>query len=426
MADGGRVLVIDSQVAGVSGDMMLGALVDLGASSVKISEALQVAQRNLRGCSKLQIEVSQVVRKGIRAKKVNVRFEEEISERHAIEIEEAIVKTCASIGLSEKAKGFALNTVRTLIEAEAKIHGEAVSKIHFHELGSADSVADIIGSAVALEDLDIFKDTVVYATPVAVGSGLLRFSHGTVPIPAPATLEILSMKKFPMTNQTVSGELATPTGVALLVNLADKITGVYPPMRPTAVGYGAGSKEFAEMANVLRVTLGEPVHNELLTDKVYIIETNLDDVPGEIIGYTVDKVLKEGARDICIIPIFGKKNRPGQILQIITDEDKVARLAQLLMEETGTLGVRFFPCQRYILDRESLPMGVITEEIKGRVNVKVSRTRGGKVLQVKPEYEEVKALAEKSGKPLREIMRLMQREAWDILAREGQENPRKP
>jgi len=424
MANNRRILVVDSQVAGISGDMLMGALVDLGANATRISEAFKTVQQNLRGCNKLQIEVSRVIRKGISATKVDVVFQDDISERHATEIEDAILKTAESIGLSEKAKNFAFKTVRMLIEAEAKVHGREATALHFHEMGSADFVADVIGNTTALEDLGVFDNTEVWATPVAVGSGVLKFSHGVVPIPPPATLEILTRNKFPISNQSVTGELATPTGISLLVNLAEKISVNYPPIRPVAVGYGAGTKEFTEMPNVIRLTLGEMPNGEipngeLLTDKVYVIETNVDDVPGEIIGYTVEKALETGARDVCIIPTSGKKNRPGQIIQIIADEDKVATLAQLLMEETGTIGVRFTPWQRYILERRFLPVEVSAGTTVGKVNVKVSGYKDGRVVRVKPEYQEAKIIAEKSGKPLREILKMAESEADNALTREN-------
>ena len=422
MADIERIVVIDCQVAGVSGDMILGALIDLGASTVKVSEAMKFVKDSLKGCTNLQMEAKHVTRKGIRAQKVDIKAEEEVSERTGAEIREAVIKASASLGFSDKAKQFALNTVETIISAEKKVHGKSDDKVHLHELGSVDTIADIIGVVVALEDLNLFRDTTIYATPVAVGSGLLSFSHGTVSIPGPATLEMLRARKFPTLSWPVDGELATPTGVSLLVNLAHKVTSSYPSMRPIAVGYGAGTKEFAEMANVLRITIGEQIYDDLLTDKVYVLETNVDDVSGEVIGHTVDRLLKEGARDFSIIPVFTKKNRPGQILKVIADEDRIDRLVHILIEELGTLGVRFFPCQRYTLARESLAIDVVINGAKEKVNVKVATNKRGKILQVKPEYEEVKLLAEKSGKPLKEISRLIQREALDVLARENRAN----
>lgn len=272
-----------------------------------------------------------------------------------------------------------------------------------HETGFVDTPAEIIGTTVALEDLNFF-DVKVCSTPVAVGGGLFKFSHGIVSSPAPATIEILRSKGFPIIGGPVSSELATPTGVSLLVNLAKEVVRFYPAMKPTAIGYGAGTKDFEEMPNILRIAVGEPLDYRLLRDEIVVLETNLDDVTGEVIGHAVNKLLQEGARDVSVIPMFTKKNRPGHIVKIIADRTTVEHLSKVLMEETGTLGVRIYPCERHILNRESISVNIEIEGIKASVNVKVARNRRGEIIQVKPEYEEVKSLAEKTEKSLREIM----------------------
>jgi len=418
-----RIVVIDSQVAGASGDMLLGALVDLGASTSKISEALNTAARALTGCTALRIEAKTVNRCGIHAQKVDVIYKEEVSERSSAEIKEAVITAAQNLRLSPRARQFAADAVETLISAEKKVHGESHDHdIHFHELGSADTVADILGVTVALNELGFFQNTVIYTTPVAVGSGRVEISHGTVSIPAPATLEIMRAKNLPLLSGSVASELATPTGVSLIGNLAHKVTDGYPTMKPIAIGYGAGTKEFAEMANVVRITVGEPVSGRLARDKIYVMETNLDDLSGEVMGYTADRLLKEGARDFSIIPMYTKKNRPGHILQVIADEDKIERLAQVLIEETGTLGVRFFPGDRFVLARESLLTEVNLAGSWEKVRVKIARDSSGKVLQVKPEYEDARQLAEKSGRPLREVLRLIQAGAWREVNGENRQN----
>jgi uncharacterized protein (TIGR00299 family) protein len=418
-----RIMVIDCQVAGVSGDMLLGALVDLGASPARISEALSTAVRFLNGCRDLRIEVKTVSRCGIRAQKADVLFEEEASSRNSAEIREAVAGAAQEIALSGGARKFAINAVETLTHAEKTVHGQSHHHdVHFHEIGSADTVADILGVTVALDELGIFADTTVYTTPIAVGEGSLKISHGTVAIPAPATLEILRVKQLPMLGGAVASELATPTGVSLVGNLAHKVTHSYPPMKPLAIGYGAGTKEFSEMANVVRITLGEPLIRRFQTDEIYVLETNLDDLSGEVIGYTTERLLKEGARDCCIIPIYAKKNRPGQILQVITDRDNIERLTQVLIEETGTLGVRFFPCDRFTLARESLLVEVPIGGSREKVRVKVSRDASGRVLQVKPEYMDARRLAESSGCSLREVLRLIQKEAWHEVSGEDRQD----
>jgi len=417
VSDARRIMVIDCQTAGISGDMLLGALIDLGSNTAKISEAMRSIKDNLKGCNKLQMEASPVTRNGIRAIQAIVKVEEEVSERTGAELTEAALEICESLKLSQRARTLAVDAVTTLVEAETKVHGESSDKVHLHELGSADTLADVIGVAVALDDLNLFENSTIYATPVSVGSGRMSFSHGTVPVPAPATLEILRARSFPMLGQQVDSELATPTGVSILVNLAHKVTSSYPLMKPVSVGYGAGTKEFAEIANVLRITTGENTQRRLFTDEIYVLETNVDDVPGEVIGHTLDRILKEGARDFSIVPMFTKKNRPGQILKVIADEGKTEELAQILMEETGTLGVRVYPCQRYVLARESVIIDATIEGVKEQVSVRVARNNKGEIVQIKPEYEEARRLAMKTGRPLKELSNLIQREALDILTK---------
>lgn len=410
-----RIVVIDSQVAGVSGDMLLGALLDLGASPERVGAAFAAARDNLNGCTDLRLKVTEVTRHGLRGRKADVEYRETASSRSIEALRTAIVKTSQELGLSPRAQQLAANTVDTLFDAERKVHGEA-DDLHLHELSSADTVADIIGAVVSLEDLGLFANTTIYATPVAVGSGSIQFSHGTVPVPVPVALEILRARNFPFVSGPVAGELATPTGLALLVNLAQNVTGAYPPLKPVAIGYGAGTRELAGIANLLRVTVGEPVEASLAQDSIYVLETNVDDVPGEVIGYTVERLLREGARDCTVIPVYAKKNRPGQLIQVITDEANREKLARLLMMETGTLGVRCFPGQRYVLERETIPMAVTIEGTVHQVNVKVSRDRTGKIVQIKPEYEELKALAEQIDRPLREVSQLVQEAAQHALA----------
>jgi hypothetical protein len=402
MSSNKRVAVIDCQIAGVSGDMLLGALLDLGANDAKVMEAMKTVEGYMKGCRNLEVKVTNVIRRGFRAKKVDVNAEQ-VAEMRGAELVEVVRNSIKQLALSKKAKQFALNSVNTLVGAEAKVHGKSVEEIHLHETAFVDTPAEIIGTTVALEDLNFFNMK-VYSTPIAVGGGLFKFSHGTVSSPAPATIEILCSKGFPMIGGPVGSELATPTGVSLLVNLAEEVVRFYPSMKPTAIGYGAGAKDFVEMPNVLRITVGESFGYSFLRNEIVVLETNLDDVTGEVVGHAVDRLLQEGARDVSVIPMFTKKNRPGHIIKIIADKTNTERLSKALMEETGTLGVRLYSCERYILSREIVPIDVEVGKAKESINVKVARNRKGEILQIKPEYEEVKRLAKKTGKPLREVM----------------------
>ena len=406
------ILIIDCQVAGISGDMFLGALLDLGADVDRVVDAIKSLEDFIE-CKNLEVNIRDVTRRGFHAKKIDVRTEKMIRMK-GTELVDAIEKCIESLKLTDRARRFALNTINTLLGTEAKFHRENIRDLHLHEVGQIDTPAEIIGSAVALENLGLFNSK-VYSTPVAVGGGLFRFSHGTVSSPAPATLEILRSKKFPLIGGPVESELATPTGVSILVNLVDEVTRFYPAMKPMKIGYGAGTKDFEEMPNVLRTVLGEPLIYDLFKDEIVVLETNLDDVTGEIVGHVMDKLLLEGARDVSIVPIFTKKNRPGQILKVITDKENVERLSRLLIEETGSLGVRMYACERRILARESIPIEVVIDGLRECVRVKVAKDGRGEIIQLKPEYEDVKKISEKTFKPLREVMSIVESKAKKIL-----------
>lgn len=407
--------MIDCQVAGISGDMILGALINLGVDANKVIDAMSLSEKYLKGVKSLDIEIKDVKRKGFRAKRVEVKAHEDYEHRKGIEVKEAIVNYMNDLNFQADKRNFALNVINTLIEAEAKIHGESVQDVRLHELGSVDTVADIIGTAFCLENLGLFK-TRIYSTPVAIGGGTFRSLEGILSSPSPAVIEILKSKRFAMIGGPINAELCTPTGASILINIAESID-YYPPIKPSFVGYGAGSKDFEEFPNILRMTLGEATP-EFLSDEVSVIETNVDDVTGEVLGYSMDKLMKEGARSVSIIPIYTKGNRPGQIIQIIADHDKVEHLSRVLMEETGTLGVRIKPCKRHILWRDFFDVKIKLGGIEKTIKIKVAKDGRGKIVRIKPEYEDAKKVADELGLPLREILVLAEEKARTILFEE--------
>ena len=408
-----RIVVIDCQVAGISGDMILGALIDLGVNADKAIEAMSLAKNYLKGTKSLDIEIKNVKRKGFRAKRVEVKAQEDYDHRKGIEVKEAIIKCINDLNLPSYAKNFALNAIDTLINAEAKIHGESNEDVHLHELGSIDTVVDIVGTAFCLESLGFFKNTKIYSTPIAIGGGTFRSFEGILSAPSPAVLEIMKSKKFPVVGGPINAELCTPTGASIIVNMAEPVNN-YPPIKPSFIGYGAGSKDFEEFPNILRMTLGEKI-SDFLSDEVYLIESNVDDVTGEIIGYTMDKLMEEGAKSVSIIPFYTKRNRPGQIIQIISDHSNVENLSKILMEETGTLGVRITPCKRHILPREIIDVKIKFDELEKSVRIKVAKNENGRIVRIKPEYEDAKKIANELGLPLREVLFLAEKRAREIL-----------
>jgi uncharacterized protein (TIGR00299 family) protein len=369
----------------------------------------------LKGCKDIAIVINDVIRNGIRSKMVDVQIEEDIGEATASDLLDVTAACLKDLQISGIAKDYALASMNKLVSAEETIHNQSSKEIHLHELASSDTFADIIGTAVALDDLNVLENTSVWSTPVSLGGGTINLAHGTMSCPAPATLEILRNSSFLTIGGPIESELTTPTGAALLTTLAGGSTKFYPSMKPLSVGYGAGSKEFGEIPNVLRVIIGEPADFGLLSDEVLVIETNLDDATGELIGHTINKLLLEGARDVISIPTVNKKGRPGHLISVITDKSDTERLCSLLIEETGSLGVRIYPCERRLLLRESVPVEVILDETSHVVNVKVARGTDSRIIRIKAEFDDIKRLADQTGKTLREIEELVTRKAKDTL-----------
>jgi len=415
MPEFNKILIIDCQVAGISGDMFLGALIDLGADTNKIISAIKSLENPSYGYKNVKIDIQQILRGEFKATQINVTAES-TSRKNGSELVEIVEKTSKNLKLSAKAQQFASNVIRTLVDSEMKLHKKSLTEVHLHEVGLVDTPAEIIGAAVALEDLGLFNAK-IYATPASVGGGLFKFSHGTVSSPAPATLEIFRSKNFPIKGGPLETELTTPTGASIIVNLAHEVSCFYPGITPLKVGYGTGNKDFEEMPSVLRLTVGEPLENWLLKDEIAILETNIDDATGEIIGNALDKLLREGAKDVSIIPMFTKKNRPGQILKIVADRKDVKHLSQVIMEETGTLGVRVYTCERHIINREVTAVDVLIDNAKARVKVKIAKDKNGKIINIKPEYEDAKRLSDKTGKPLREINDIITTKAKTVFSK---------
>ena len=410
-----KITVIDCQIAGIAGDMFLGALIDLGADVNKIVSAIKSLENKTYGYKNVKIIINKVLRKGFSATLIDVTADG-TSRKDANQLIDIVEKSSQNLKLSVKAQQYASKVIHTLVDAETKVHQNFFVDCHMHEVGLVDTPAEILGVTVALDDLGLF-DSKFYATPVSVGGGLFKFSHGTVSSPAPATLEILQGKGFPLRGGPVEAELATPTGVAILVNLAEEVSIFYPAITSLQTGYGAGSRDFVEMPNVLRITVGSTVGAELLWDRVMVLETNLDDVTGETVGYSIKRLLREGAKDVCVVPMFTKKNRPGQILKVIADTKEVERLVQVLVEETGTLGIRVYPCERRIANRESITVEVLINGVLEQAKVKVSKDSMGRIVRVKPEFEDARRLADKNDKPLRDIVEIITARAMEVLVK---------
>jgi pyridinium-3,5-bisthiocarboxylic acid mononucleotide nickel chelatase len=416
MTESSSIVIFDCQIAGVAGDMVLGALLDLGADAAKVTAAIKSLESSEYGYSNVKVDIKKVMQKGFGATKASVTADGK-TRKDGKQLIQIVEQTAKRLNLSLKAQQFASNVIHSLVNAESGLHGGHLHDVHLHEVGLVDTAAEIIGSAVAMEDLDFF-DAKIYATPVSVGGGLFKFSHGTVSSPSPAALAIFQSKNFPFKGGPVESELATPTGAAIIVNLAAEVDCFYPAMAPLKVGYGAGDKEFPEMPNLLRITMGKSLENRLMEDQIAVLETNIDDVPGEIVGHAMDRLLAEGAKDVCIIPIFTKKNRPGQIIKVVADQKDVQHLSSVLINETGTLGVRVYYCQRHVIARDVSQVDITIGGQKETVKIKISKDSKGKIIRVKPEFEDLKMIAEKTGLPLRELSENSTAKAREALLRD--------
>ena len=408
------VIVIDPQIAGISGDMMLCALVNLGANQSKIIEGVRIAEKNLDGSIIKNIDFSKVNKLGIEATELILDLKEENQKRKGIEIQKCIEKTSVDVGLSDLAKQFAISSIETLIKAESKIHGGTLSLVHLHEASSIDTVVDILGTAIALDDLKILNDEII-STPVAVGGGSLTFSHGTTSNPTNAILEILKNSGITISGGQIKDELTTPTGASLLVNLTKTCFDYYPKMKIDSIGYGAGTKNFDGFSNVLRVVKGEKTKN-YDHDVVQILETNVDDVSGEVLGNMIDKIMENGAKDVTITQGISKKGRPTNLISVICDLKSMNTLLELLISETGTLGVRRRSSERYVVPRTILIVPIKLNEKNFKIRCKITR-ENNIIKNFKIESDDIKKISDsinQSFKKTEELIRLAVNEKIDL------------
>jgi uncharacterized protein (TIGR00299 family) protein len=358
--------------------MLVGALADAGADQAAIADAIASLDA---GAS---VSFEKVKRGGIGATKYRVAVQETKTHRHLSHI----VKMIEKAHLAEPARRNAIAIFRKLGEAEAQVHQVPIEKVHFHEVGAADSIADIVGAAVALDLLDV--ETVV-CSPLNVGSGTVKTEHGILPVPAPATA--LLLHGAPIYSRGPAIELVTPTGAAVAVTLATRF-GVMPPMKVAALGYGAGDHDFPDHANVFRVILGEPTGaDEALS--VCVIEANVDDLNPQVLAYAAERLLEFGALDVSLQPIAMKKGRPGTLLRAVTKPEQREAIVQLIFSETSTLGVRVYPAERRVQARTFTEV----DTPHGKVRIKVS-SEGSYA----PEYEDCRRLAAQSGVALKHII----------------------
>lgn len=376
--------------AGISGDMCLGAVVDAGVDINLIKKELQKIP--VKG---FRLSHKKVLRSGISATKVDVILKGSMvkGRRSKATKWKDIEKVIQTSRLSEKIKQKGLDVFKKIFEAEARVHGEPFDNVHLHELGGIDCIVDIFGTIIGLDILGIEK---IYASPINLGSGSVKIEHGLLPVPAPATAELL--KGYTVFSSGIPFELTTPTGAAIISGLNAEGS-AFPRLVTEKIGYGAGNKDIEGVPNALRLFIGKEAGSEII-DSVAVIETNIDDMNPQIYDDVIEKLFRAGALDVFIENIIMKKCRPSVKLTVIADKKDIDLLADIIFKETTSIGLRFYDVKRKILNREV--RHIKTEY--GDVRLKIAQLNG-KIANISPEYEDLKALSMKTHIPIKELAR---------------------
>ena len=386
-------IIIDPQGSGIAGNMLIGAFVDLGANADELKE---IMEKSANEFGKIEVEFEKIVKHGIDSTYCNVEM---LENEKTINYPEFIEKI-NNLDLDEKVKETSIKVFERIAKAESKVHGRTLETVHFHEVGASDAVADVIGSIYAYYSLNLDNQKVI-GLPIAVGGGRVKTAHGIIPVPVPAVVEIL--KDANMIGGPVDSELATPTGAAIYMEICDEIKQFIPMIKSKKVGYGAGKKDF-DHPNVLRIIESSDISE---SDEIDVIETNIDHLTGEEIGYLFDKLFDVGASDVSITPIIMKKNRQGSLLKVISRKSNRENIIETIFKETGSLGIRIAPnIHRGVAKREFVKKTISINDKEYDVTFKIGYVNG-KIISKRPEYEDLKKIAEDSGLPLKEIKELI-------------------
>lgn len=369
--------------AGASGDMILGAMVAAGVDP----DALR-RQLSLLNVDGFKIDFETTDRSGLSATYARVETVKEHKHRHLSDIQRIINES----GVTAAAKDLSLRIFSRLAEAEARVHNEPIEKVHFHEVGALDAIVDVVGAAICF---DLLKIDRFVCSPLHVGSGMIQMEHGRFPIPPPAVAELL--RGVPFYSGDIKGELLTPTGAAIITTVCSEY-GPIPRIKTDRTGYGAGTREYENFPNVLRVLIGGTESDDVASERLWMIETNLDDASPQIIGHVMDRVFEIGALDCYFTPVQMKKNRPGVLLSVLCGPEEKEAVMKLLFLETTTLGVR-----SYEVERRALRRNVMTVETQyGPIDVKVAHLNG-RVVNEMPEFEQCRKAAIRADVPLKMV-----------------------
>ena len=417
-----RIIYFDLINSGISGDMLLASLLDLVPTTNEIIEKLLELKEYLPGISQLNIELKKRLYSGIQINQLKINIKENKNHRSAKQLKDSLHKFLTEKNFSKPAKNFANKVLASLIQAEGEVHGELAKNIHLHELSSVDTLIDILGVTAVLDGVNGFDENFkFYCSKIPLGGGKIKTAHGLLSVPAPATLKILEKSNLITFGGPIESELVTPTGAALLTNLNPKFLEFLPEMTIRKSIFSTGQKEFTNFSNILRLFYGEgkfalnsdnlshPL--ESIVEKVSILETDVDDISGEIIGNFINELQTEKILDIQIIPSLSKKNRPSHTIRILCHPKYKFELIEKIIHELGTLGVRYHTINRVCIDRTFEKQIVEINKKKYEINLKISSiesVNGKEIVNVKPEYEDIKKISIESGIPVRKVQLIIQ------------------
>ncbi|HEQ78619.1 MAG TPA: nickel pincer cofactor biosynthesis protein LarC [Euryarchaeota archaeon] len=398
--------------SGISGDMLVAAMLDLGNHEKEIDEIVEVIEEVTE--KKCTVEIKEVKKGGIKARSINFSCKNDFESLQASKLEEYLNKCLEIMKLQEKYSSLAAEILTILIKAEEKVHSKNKEELHLHELSSTDTLFDILSFSVLAQKISFLQNKII-STPINLGSGKTKISHGMFTIPLPIAQEIVTSYKIPITLRS-SGELATPTGLAILSSLSPEFTyEIEEPVKILKAGKGAGMLDIKETPNILRIIITEEM-NKYSSDRITLLETNLDDITGEIIGYIINKLMVEGALDVQVIPAITKKNRPSYILSVICKDIDKEKFLSLIFSETGTLGIRMSKERmRVVAEREIKEIKVELEGKNFNVGVKISKDNSGNIISLKAEYDDCTRISNKLNIPLKSVERKIMIIADQIL-----------
>lgn len=423
-----KFLYIDMTNSGISGDMLLASLLGLVPDPIVILNDLKELKKHLSGVLKLDFRLETPKRSGIQLNQLKIDIKETKDRRTAKTLQNSLNEFLTSQKVTDSAKNYANKVLNSLIQAEGEVHSEVDENIHLHELSSVDTLIDILGVAIVLDKIDGFDENFkVFCSEIPLGSGTINTAHGLLPIPAPATAKILEKSNLIIRGGPIDSELVTPTGAALIVNLNPKFLEFPPEMKLIKLIYSTGQKNFKNFLNILRLFYGE--RKELGTsaeshifdkyiEQITVLETDVDDVSGEVLGNFINSFQKEKILDLQISPSITKKNRPSHIIRILCYPKHKFEIIEKIIKELGTLGVRFNTIKRVCIDRKIEKQMI---EINGKnfdLNFKISyieSAKGKEIVNIKPEYEDLKRISELSGLTVKKLQTIAKSQLKQIL-----------